>query len=182
MNLQLIQTGWGWTAAAWQKGLLAGITLPHNNPQQAVITLAGYLKISEDAITQVAEAKAEVEATKPWQRLVQDLTDYFAGQRVAFDIPLFWSRLTPFQQRVLKEVKEIPYGQTISYGEIARRIGCPSGARAVGGAVAANPWLLVVPCHRVLASDGGLGGFSCGLAWKEKLLRMENISYQTGRQ
>ncbi|CCO08111.1 methylated-DNA--[protein]-cysteine S-methyltransferase [Desulforamulus hydrothermalis] len=177
MNLQLIQTGWGWSAAAWQEGLLAGVTLPHDNPQQAVTTLAGYLKLSEAAITQAAEAAAN----EPWQRLAQALANYFAGQRVVFDLPLFWSGLTAFQQRVLKEVKEIPYGQTVSYGEIARRIGCPKGARAVGGAVAANPWPPVVPCHRVLAADGRLGGFSYGLTWKEKLLQLENIPYQTGR-
>ncbi|WP_073240081.1 methylated-DNA--[protein]-cysteine S-methyltransferase [Desulforamulus putei] len=175
MNLQLVHTPWGCSAAAWEKGLLAGVTLPHDNEKEAIGTLAGYLKIRQDRlINEVLEKTDELQ-----QRLAEGLVDYFAGKPVAFDLPLLWSRLTPFQQRVLKVVKEIPYGQVISYGEIARQIGCPGGARAVGGAVGSNPWLLVVPCHRVLAGNRQLGGFSSGLTWKEKLLKLENIPYKT---
>lgn len=177
MNLQLIHTPWGCSATAWHKGLLAGVTLPHDNDQAAMDTLAGYLKA---APVNLSHGDSD-EINDLQQRLAEELTGYFAGKPVSFDFPLLWSGVTPFQQRVLKAVKDIPYGQTLSYGEIAREIGCPRGARAVGGAVGANPWLLVVPCHRVLAGGRQLGGFGCGLEWKVRLLEMEKIQYKTGR-
>lgn len=175
MNLQLIHTTWGCSAAAWENGLLAGVTLPHDNEKEAIDTLAGYLKTSPASLSQKRSGIVD----DLQQRLAEKLTGYFAGKQGAFDLPLRWPGLTPFQQRVLKVVKEIPYGQTLSYGEIARQIGCPRGARAVGGAVGANPWLLVVPCHRVLAGNRQIGGFGCGLDWKVKLLQLEKIHYKT---
>jgi O-6-methylguanine DNA methyltransferase len=108
-----------------------------------------------------------------WARLAAcELEEYAAGQRRQFTVPLDM-RGTPFQQRVWKALRAIPYGQTRSYGEIARRIGNPKAARAVGMANHENPVALIVPCHRVIASDGSLGGYACGLQKKSQILQME---------
>jgi methylated-DNA-[protein]-cysteine S-methyltransferase len=102
----------------------------------------------------------------------RQLGEYFAGARRSFDLPLTWSG-TPFQVRAWKELAKIPYAETISYQEQARRMGDPSKARAVGGANARNPISIVVPCHRVIAKDGALSGFGGGVAQKRLLLDLE---------
>lgn len=100
------------------------------------------------------------------------ITAYFAGALRTFDIPLHPAG-TPFQQRVWAALREIPYGETRSYKDIAQAVGSPRGFRAVGMANHRNPLLLVTPCHRVIAADGALRGFACGLACKSFLLRFE---------
>ena len=108
------------------------------------------------------------------RRLGRMLADYFAGIRLSFsEIPLDLSMGTPFQQAVWMALQDIPYGETVTYGMLAARLGKHNAARAVGGAVGANPVCIVVPCHRVLAAGGKIGGFSAGLAWKERLLLLE---------
>ncbi|MBD3411189.1 MAG: methylated-DNA--[protein]-cysteine S-methyltransferase [Ignavibacteriales bacterium] len=108
----------------------------------------------------------------------KQLREYFAGKRREFDLPLKLEG-TPFRERVWRELRKIPYGKTASYGELARKTGGARMSRAVGGAVGANPIPVVVPCHRVVRSDGSLGGFSAAggrekaLALKRKLLRVE---------
>ena len=102
----------------------------------------------------------------------RQLREYFAGKRREFDLPLQLSG-TEFQVSVLKALQEIPYGETVSYGEIARRIGRPKAVRAVGAANGRNPLPIVVPCHRVIGSTGDLTGFGGGLDTKEALLRLE---------
>ena len=104
------------------------------------------------------------------------LTKYFNGVPVDFDIPLDLGAGTPFQQRVWETALRIPYGTVQSYGWIASEIGNPNAMRAVGGAMGANPLAIIVPCHRVVRSDGGLGGYAGGLHWKRKLLTMERKS------
>lgn len=106
------------------------------------------------------------------RRLRKELREYFAGRRRTFDLPVRHSG-TPFETRVWDELRRIPYGATISYGELARRIGNPSATRAVAGANARNPVSILVPCHRVIAADGGLGGYGGGLAAKRLLLDLE---------
>jgi len=86
--------------------------------------------------------------------------------------------MPPFTTSVLKQLLSIPYGESRSYGEIARAVGKPKAARAVGQAVGANPIPIVVPCHRVLAADLRLGGFGSGLKWKRYLLRLEGIDWR----
>ena len=109
---------------------------------------------------------------RPLAEARRQLREYFAGKRRAFDLPLNLSG-TEFQVSVLRALLEIPYGETVSYGEIAKRIGRPRAVRAVGAANGRNPLPVVVPCHRVIGSTGDLTGFGGGLDTKEALLRLE---------
>jgi methylated-DNA-[protein]-cysteine S-methyltransferase len=102
----------------------------------------------------------------------RQLQAYFAGERRAFDLPVMM-RGTAFQRRVWEELTEIPYGETWSYGELARRVGAPDAARAVGQALHHNPVPIVVPCHRVVGARGELTGFGGGIDMKRRLLRLE---------
>ena len=101
------------------------------------------------------------------------LEEYFAGERQEFDVPMELDG-TPFQQEVWAELSRIPYGETISYGELARRVGRPSAPRAVGQANGRNPIPIIVPCHRVLAGNG-IGGYGGGLKVKRALLAVEGV-------
>jgi O-6-methylguanine DNA methyltransferase len=112
------------------------------------------------------------EAWAPNKRAASQLQAFLAGKRRDFDLALDL-RVTPFQREVLEQVARIGYGETRSYGEIARAIGRPAASRAVGAANGANPLPLVIPCHRVVESGGHLGGYGGGLALKRRLLAME---------
>ncbi len=103
----------------------------------------------------------------------RQLGEYFAGTRQSFDLPLSETHGTPFQRRVWDELLRIGYGQTVSYGELARRIGDPKAVRAVGLANGRNPLSIVVPCHRVIGADGKLIGYGGGMERKSFLLRLE---------
>ena len=102
----------------------------------------------------------------------EQLADYFAGRLQVFDLPLS-APGTPFQKRVWHELRRIPFGETISYGELARRIGQPGASRAVGRANGQNPVAVIVPCHRVIGSNGSLTGFGGGMERKRWLLEHE---------
>ncbi len=105
------------------------------------------------------------------------LRRYFDGQLDALDdVPVRFDRGTPFQQEVWEALRGIPVGETISYAELARRVGRPTGFRAVGSANGRNPIAVVVPCHRVIAADGSLGGYSGGLDNKRWLLAHEGVA------
>lgn len=106
---------------------------------------------------------------------VHQLREYTAGRLRQFSLPINWSVLKEFQRKVLQLTVEIPYGQTRTYKELALQLGSPRAARAVGRAQAANPMPIVIPCHRVVGSDGKLHGYGAGsgLSTKEWLLRME---------
>ena len=107
---------------------------------------------------------------------VGQIEEYFAKKRRVFDLPLdFSDTLTDFQREVYDRLLEVEYGRVISYGQIARDLGQPDMARAVGQAVGANPLPIVVPCHRVVGSDGTLTGFGGGLRAKAALLKLEGI-------
>lgn len=103
----------------------------------------------------------------------RELEAYFAGQRHAFDVPVDWSLIHGFATDVLRATAQIPYGRTTTYGQVATSAGSPRAARAAGNALGSNPIPIVVPCHRVLHADGGLGGYSGGLDRKRFLLRLE---------
>jgi methylated-DNA-[protein]-cysteine S-methyltransferase len=120
----------------------------------------------------ISAAWREDAASAPLEQCARQLAEYFAGHRRAFDLPLA-PRGTPFQERVWKEIAAIPYGETLTYAELARRAGAPGAARAAGAATGRNPLSIVVPCHRVVGSAGGLTGYAGGLDRKERLLRME---------
>jgi methylated-DNA-[protein]-cysteine S-methyltransferase len=111
-------------------------------------------------------------ARGPVGEAIRQLREYFAGARTEFDLPLT-PEGTPFQRDVWQRLREIPYGETISYGELARRIGNPRASRAVGAANGLNPIPIVIPCHRVIGSNGKLTGFGGGLPVKEALLTLE---------
>jgi methylated-DNA-[protein]-cysteine S-methyltransferase len=106
------------------------------------------------------------------RRVIEALQRYFAGELFEFQLPLA-PEGTPFQQRVWQELRRIPYGETISYLELARRVGDPKSVRAVGRANGANPIAVVVPCHRVIGADGSLTGYAGGLEKKRALLALE---------
>ena len=105
----------------------------------------------------------------------KQLGEYFAGKRTRFDIDLA-PEGTPFQLAAWRQLRRIPYGETISYGEQARRMGRPKSSRAVGGANGENPISIIVPCHRVIGSDGRLTGFGGGLDVKRRLLELEGAA------
>lgn len=111
----------------------------------------------------------------PWAELLSKaLNRYLQGQRESFrEIPVDLSRLSPFTQAVLNYTQQIPYGEVRSYRQVAEALGYPRSARAVGRALASNPIPLVIPCHRVIGSQGDLRGFGPGIEWKERLLRLE---------
>jgi methylated-DNA-[protein]-cysteine S-methyltransferase len=111
----------------------------------------------------------------PLQPAIAQLQEYFAGTRRVFDLPLDM-RGTSFQRAVWQALQQIPYGATTSYGLLARQLGRPEAARAVGLANGANPLPIVVPCHRVIGADGGLTGFGGGLPIKRALLQLEGAA------
>ncbi|EEG77680.1 methylated-DNA--[protein]-cysteine S-methyltransferase [Dethiobacter alkaliphilus] len=120
------------------------------------------------------DCPAVAAADPQWVRqLAADLKDYFAGKRVSFRCPVDYGGYPPFFRRVLEACRTISYGESRSYGWLAREAGSPKAVRAAGQAMANNRTVLVIPCHRVVKSDGGLGGFSSGLSWKERLLQLE---------
>jgi len=115
---------------------------------------------------------------EPLAEATRQVTEYFAGSRKTFNLPLA-PQGTPFQQRVWQELLRIPHGEAISYGELATRVGNPKASRAVGAANGHNPISLIIPCHRVIGSDKSLTGYGGGLNVKEALLTHEGVSFKT---
>jgi methylated-DNA-[protein]-cysteine S-methyltransferase len=111
----------------------------------------------------------------------RQLTDYFDGRRHAFELPLDWRLTTGFRRRVLRVTAWIPYGDTKTYRQVATIAGNPAAVRAAGSALANNPLAIIVPCHRVLRTDGGLGGYRGGIDAKQALLDHER-TYRASRQ
>ncbi|MFJ8546818.1 methylated-DNA--[protein]-cysteine S-methyltransferase [Streptomyces sp. NPDC093586] len=107
---------------------------------------------------------------------IEQVEAYFAGERHDFDLPLDWSLISGFNRQVLRELASgVPYGSVVGYGDLAGRVGQPGAAQAVGTAMGANPLPVVVPCHRVVGSDGGIGGFGGGVDTKRRLLALEGV-------
>lgn len=168
MQIFTIRTPSGWMAGAWSEAGLKALVLPKNSPEASLEKLAVELRVLPSSLP--APSPARVLA----QTLVDDIERYFRGEKVLFSTLIDWSGYTPFQRRVLEITRAIPHGEVRSYGQVALEAGSLRGARAVGGVMRANRTPLVIPCHRVLASDGSLGGFSGGLDTKEYLLKLEN--------
>jgi methylated-DNA-[protein]-cysteine S-methyltransferase len=115
----------------------------------------------------------------PVAKAAKQLREYFSGKRADFDLPLAPDG-TEFQRTVWRNLQDIPYGETISYGELAKRVGNPKASRAVGAANGKNPIPIVIPCHRVIGSTGKLTGFGGGLPTKEALLELEAKQLKLG--
>lgn len=141
---------------------LVRVGLPNQDPEALLEELAK--KVSPRVL----------EATAPLEQARRELDRYFAGQLENFDLPLDWSLTGGFQAKVQRQINRIPYGQTRTYTEMARRSGNERAVRAAGTACGRNPLPVVVPCHRVLRSGGGLGGYGGGLPMKKALLALES--------
>jgi methylated-DNA-[protein]-cysteine S-methyltransferase len=118
----------------------------------------------------ILEARDELDPVR------RELEDYFEGRRRDFDLPLDWSLSAGFGRRILRATAAIPFGETSTYAQVAARAGSPKGTRAAGNALGANPIPIVVPCHRVLRSGGGLGGYTGGVERKQLLLGIEGVT------
>ncbi len=156
----VIQTDSGWIALAASHEGLTDATLPQSTPQRA--------------IEQLGDNAGAERSDDSFDDLANRFRDYFRGTRQTFPDGLDLSSGTPFQQDVWRTARSIPYGETRSYGWIAAVIGRPKASRAVGQAMGRNPLAIIIPCHRVLAGDGGLGGFGGGLNMKRRLLMIES--------
>lgn len=122
----------------------------------------------------LASCVCDVEQNQITRQAKEELEEYLYGTRSDFSVPLSLQG-SPFQMTVWQALREIPYGKTWSYSDVAAKIGRPEAVRAVARAIGRNPCLIVVPCHRVVGKSGNLTGFSAGLAIKEKLLRLEAV-------
>jgi len=125
--------------------------------------------------------KRPPEGKLPWRRLEGDLQAYFQGKARDFFYPLDLSMLTPFYRQVLQQLRHVNFGSTCTYGELSRMVAAAGAARATGRALSANPLPVIIPCHRVIRSDGTLGGYTGGPDWKEQLLSLEGVIL-TGQQ
>ena len=158
----VFRTPWGWMGVSETAKGIDAVVLPKAS-RQAVLSELGLssAKLLDGRISpRLREAQAQ-------------LMGYLAGTRRSFDLPLDLSRGTDFQQKVWRTLRRISYGRLRSYQWVAARVGGSRYARAVGNAVGANPMPIVIPCHRIVAQDMTLGGFSCGLPTKRKLLTLE---------
>jgi methylated-DNA-[protein]-cysteine S-methyltransferase len=135
----------------------------------------GLRRISfQDTFRPARPAEGWRRAQAPFRDVILQLDAYFAGRLRRFDLPLA-PEGTPFQREVWSALTTIPYGETVSYGELARRVGRPTACRAVGAANGRNPIPIIIPCHRVIGADGSLTGFGGGLPIKRRLLLLEAI-------
>lgn len=169
MTYTIFETAWGPFCFVSQGGRLLSTYLPADR--------AGMLRrITQDW----PDAEEAAKALPGFQRAV---IAHFDGKRSTFGVDTDLSAMSGFQQSVLAACRRIPHGRTASYGDLARAVGKPAAARAVGGVMARNPIPLIIPCHRVLRSDGSIGGFSTprGISQKRRLLVLENAWPAKGR-
>lgn len=160
IRLAVFDTRLGWIGVAWNERGIVTLNLPRASRKQAVRDL------QRDYPSALLYEDAPVEVTR-------ELREYVEGQRHQFALELDWSSFKPFQRAVLEAARQIPFGETRSYGWIAKQIGKPRASRAVGQVLRTNPIPIILPCHRVISGDGGLGGYAGGLALKRKLLTLE---------
>ena len=164
LQLAAFPTDVGWMAMLARDATIQQIVCAHPSATAAVAALDAALV---DRATEIC---------RRWQWLIERLQDFAAGRPVDFaDVPLALDHLTPFKRRVVRHCRAIPYGHTLSYGELAARAGSPRAARAVGSTMATNRFSLVIPCHRVINADGSPGryGSPAGARTKCRLLEIE---------
>jgi methylated-DNA-[protein]-cysteine S-methyltransferase len=155
----IFQTQAGWVGLLCSASGVRRVILPCNSAREVQELLGSYTSETPDACAGLQER----------------LQAYFSGRPVIFPDTLDWAGATPFQRRVWRAARLIPYGATRSYQWVASQIGKPGAARAVGQALGKNPFPIIVPCHRVVASDGKLGGFTGGIEMKRLLLTLEKV-------
>ena len=164
-----------WIAIAWSDDVLQGVVFGHDSRRHAEDAVLRVHRLPRHACRVVAEDGLD-EAPQWVRQLVDDLQRFAGGEPIDFaDVPLAQAHLTPFGRRVTSKCRRIGWGRTSSYGELAAKCGAAGAARAVGSVMAKNRFPLVVPCHRVLAAGGRLGGYSApgGFHTKKQLLAME---------
>ena len=162
---------WGWFAvAATPRGVCAA-TFGHDNALEAGKALEEKLETGH-VVDVAADGGASGGAERVAETAIGELLAFFAGRDAGFRVAVALSG-TPFQRAVWEETQTIRYGSLATYRDIAKRIGRPQAYRAVGNALGQNPLPVIVPCHRVIASDGTFGGYTRGLPWKERLLALE---------
>jgi methylated-DNA-[protein]-cysteine S-methyltransferase len=190
LKYTIFKTKWGYFGLAGTEYALYRTCLPGLSPENLKSLLLKGLSLKNRAslvCRLVRRSKSEVgsiEFNKEYFKRVQEqIAAYFEGAYVNFspDIPLMLDGLSPFCKSVLTTCKFVKFGQTINYGELAKKLGRPLASRAVGNALAKNPLPLIIPCHRVIRSDGSLGNFSAigGLSLKRKLLAHEQNCLST---
>ena len=162
LEFVVFDTDWGWLNVVRSPRGLVSLSFPRTTADEAMAELGSVAKTGR----QVAD----------FGGFKKKLRDYFAGKRTVFDEALDLTAATPFRRKVWLATQGIPYGEGQSYAWVADRLGNPKACRAVGQALGKNPLPIIVPCHRVLTSDGALGGFSGGLETKRRLLRLEGIA------
>ena len=164
----------GWIALAWRGSQLVQVSFANPSPAAAMQRIDVAQGIEPD----------DLDDAPAWiQKLAANLQRYVAGEKVSFSkVPLDMDGATEFQRRIQDACRAIPRGRVLSYGELAAAAGSPGAARAVGSAMRTNRFPLVVPCHRVVAAGGNLGGFSCpqGVDVKRKLLALEGVTLRSG--
>jgi O-6-methylguanine DNA methyltransferase len=158
----IFKSSWGWMGISETSKGIDTIVLPK-----------GSKRAIESALRSVTGERFEEGVSDRLEEARRQVLDYLDGKREAFNMPLDLARGTPFQRRVWQVLQRVPYGKLRSYQWIASRVGGRHYARAVGSAVGANPLPVLIPCHRIVAQDASLGGFSCGLPMKRKLLTLE---------
>lgn len=173
MAWHLFDTPIGWCGLAWNEGGLAGLQLPEKDRAAT----ERRLRARDPTGTQAASPPAWV------ARLIADLQRYLAGERINFSaVAVDFGRRDANEQAIYAALRAVAWGETVTYGELAKRSGIENGAQAVGQAMARNPVPVVVPCHRVLAAGQRIGGFSApgGAATKERLLALEGVRLDAG--
>jgi methylated-DNA-[protein]-cysteine S-methyltransferase len=175
-------------ARADAEGLVDVAVARHDSPLGRLVlgaTPRGLVRVGlpseeEDAVLEELARRVSLRVMhadrEPLTRAREQLDEYFAGRRRAFALPLDWRLARGFRREVLRATAAIPYGRTASYREVASRAGSPGAVRAAGTALATNPLPLVVPCHRVLRSDGALGQYRGGVEAKGRLLELERAA------
>ena len=151
-----------------------------DSPIGRLLIAADDAGICEIRLMKDGEEAAEGEGASLLNEAGRQMEEYFCGRRQSFDLPLS-RRGTAFERAVWQALEAIPFGETRSYGQLAAQLGRPKAARAVGRACARNPLLIVVPCHRVIASDGALTGFAAGMQAKRLLLAIEGHEIRSGK-
>ena len=171
MDCSLFETELGWCAVIGEEGQLVKI-IPFFEEKE---DLYSYIYRKYEGIEFCAGCFKEVQET---------IVRYLAGENVNFDLPVDFSRYTIFQRRVLEVTRSIPYGEVRTYKWVSQRVGNSRSYRAVGFALGGNPFPLFVPCHRVIKSNGELGGYSArgGIDIKAKLLKMEGHKFDSKRR